>query len=384
MPVMPAQSRIRVMTQFWLAVPTEEESMRVVISTLAMIVLIGAATAGQNSSSTGSGGDSPLFASVAPIELTLKAPLKTLFDNRDDDAPQQPATIEYRDEAGNPVTRDLMVELRGHNRRLKRVCNFPPIRLDFPKKEMEGTLFEGQNRIKLVTHCQDKRDEYQQYVLLEYLIYRAYNVLTDLSFQVRLANITYEDTEGSREPITKIAFLIEDDDALAKRNGWEVLEVPAVSPLALDEAQLNLVEVFQYMVGHTDFSAFMSQAGEDKCCHNGRLIGKTTGPVYPVPYDFDFAGLINARYAVAAEQLGLRNVRQRKYRGVCHEDQVLHETLQRFNDNKTAIYGLFQSQSGLDERQVKQATDYLDDFYEIINDDGKIRREFVRECRQAA
>jgi len=358
--------------------------MRTVISAFAMSALMGTATLGQESTRpAATEGAAPLFASEEPLTLSIKAPLKSLFDDRDEDAPQQPATLEYTDASGNPVSLDLMVELRGHNRRQKRVCNFPPIRLDFDKKAMEGTLFEGQNRIKLVTHCQDRRDEFVQYVLLEYLIYRSYNALTDLSFQVRLATITYEDTEGSREPITKVGFLIEDDDAMARRNGWEVLEVPAITPTEVDGPQMNLDEIFQFMIGHTDFSAFMAAPGEDKCCHNGRLIGTMAGPVFPVPYDFDFAGLINARYAEVAEQIDIRTVRQRAYRGICRDDAELGATLQRFNDKKDEIYSLFNSQDGLDEKQVKQVTDYLDDFYEIINDQGKVRREFVRNCRQA-
>ncbi len=358
--------------------------LRPISLALLMAAIHGFALTAQDSSSSDRGASveaSPLFASSDPVTLTIRAPFKTLFDNRDDDAPQQSATLTYAGPDGNPVTVELMVELRGHNRRRKRVCNFPPIRLDFPKKEMAGTLFEGQNRVKLVTHCQDSRDQYEQYVLMEYAIYRSLNVLTDLSFRVRLANITYEDSEGERDPLTKVAFLIEDDDALAARNGWEVLEIPQIPHEYVEPEQLNLIEVFQYMIGHTDWSAFQGQPGEDKCCHNGRLIGSLQGPVYPVPYDFDFAGIIDARYAEAAEQLGLRSVRQRLYRGVCRDESQLMATLGVFMQKKDEVYRAFQEQPGLEERQMKKAVDYLDDFYETLDNDGRIRREFVRPCR---
>jgi hypothetical protein len=345
----------------------------------------GTALTAQDSSSSGQrvrAEPAPLFASTEPLNLTIRAPFKTLFDNRDDDAPEQPATLTYEGSDGNAVTTELTVELRGHNRRRKRVCNFPPIRLDFPRKEMVGTLFEGQNRLKLVTHCQSSRDQYEQYVLMEYAVYRSLNALTDLSFRVRLANITYEDSEGERDPITKVAFLIEDDDALAARNGWEVLEIPQIPHEYVEPLQLNLIEVFQYMIGHTDWSAFQGQPGEDKCCHNGRLIGSLQGPVFPVPYDFDFAGIIDARYAEVAEQLGLRSVRQRLYRGLCRDESQLMETIELFKQKKDDVYRAFQEQPGLEERQINKAVDYLDDFYETLDNEGRIRREFVKPCRR--
>ncbi len=277
---------------------------------------------------------------------------------------------------------DLKVELRGNNRRRSSVCNFPPLRLDFPRSEMDGTIFENQNRIKLVTHCQTGRERYGQYVLLEYLIYRALNVLTDLSFRVRLADFTYVDSEGKKDTISRVGFLIEDDDDMAERNGWEVLEIPMISPFEMDSRQLNLVELFQYMIGHTDWSAFMGQEGKDTCCHNGRLIGSFAGPVYAVPYDFDFAGLINARYAQVAEAIGTRTVRQRMYRGVCHQDEILQGSIEKYIEAKETIYELFEGVDGLEDRQVDQVTDYLDDFYKTITDPSRVRRNIARQCRR--
>ena len=328
--------------------------------------------------------EAPLFTSNDPISFTIRAPFETLFKDRSDDAPELPATLLYEGPDGQMVSLDLDVELRGHNRRRKRTCNFPPLRLDFPKSEMEGTLFTGQNRLKLVTQCQSGRDQYGQYVLLEYLIYRAYNVLTNVSFKVRLVNITYEDTDGKRDPITQNGFFIEDERRLAERHGWEALDVPVLSPEFYDPDQLALTEVFQYMIGHTDWSAFMPEPGSDECCHNGKVIGTLDGWVYPIPYDFDFAGLINARYAEAAEQLGTRGrVRTRVYRGICRDRDELMATLQTFNLHQQEIYTLFQEQPDLEEKQIKQALEYLDDFYETINDEKDLRNKIERRCREA-
>jgi len=114
------------------------------------------------------------------------------------------------------------------------------------------------------------------------------------------------------------------------------------------------------------------------------VIGTLDGWVYPIPYDFDFAGLINARYAEAAEQLGTRGrVRTRVYRGICRDRDELMATLQTFNLHQQEIYTLFQEQPDLEEKQIKQALEYLDDFYETINDEKDLRNKIERRCREA-
>jgi hypothetical protein len=72
------------------------------------------------------------------------------------------------------------------------ICRDPPLRLDFDEATPLGTVFDGQNKLKLVTHCRDS-DSYEQNLLEEYLAYRFYNLLTPISLGVQLAEITYLD-----------------------------------------------------------------------------------------------------------------------------------------------------------------------------------------------
>jgi hypothetical protein len=248
-------------------------------------------------------------------------------------------------------------------------------------------MFEGQDKLKLVTHCQDDKDEYQQYVLLEYLTYRTYNLLTELSFRVRLARITYVDTEESRDPATSYAFLIEDEEMMSVRNGWEFLAVPQIPPAMVDPTNLALVEVFQYFIGNTDYSAFMPEPEKHECCHNTKPIGTMAGPVFAVPYDFDLSGLVDTRYANRLyrgnlEQLGIRNVRDRLYRGMCVSQGELPDVFDLFNQKREEIYALYREQQDLDPKVLEETTKFIDKFYEVINDEGKTKREFRDRCRE--
>ena len=350
------------------------------IPLLLMALVHGTALTAQDAGSGGTGAAQALFASNDPLTLTIEAPLKVIFKEREQVSSYHPGVVILEGREGSRVRLDVQVKTRGKFRLDRRNCGFPPLRINFKKKQVEGTVFAGQDKLKLVTHCQDKRADYEQYILLEHLAYRTYNLLTDLSYQVRLARITYVDTEGVREPLTKYAFFIEDEDDMAGRVGWGVVQVPMVPPFEYEQDQLNLAEVFQFLVGNTDWAAFVSPPDKAVCCHNITVIGRPAGPVYPVPYDFDWTGLVSARYARPDPSLPIRSVRQRLYRGICRDRSQLDATLPAFQEQKEAIYALVQDQEGLEEKQVERAVKYLDEFYQIVEDPKKVKREMHDRC----
>ena len=342
----------------------------------------GTALTAQDAGSGGTDANQILFASNDPLTLTIEAPLEAIFEEREQVSSYHPGIMILENGDGSRVRLDVQVKTRGKFRLDRKNCNFPPLRINFKRKQVENTAFAGQDKLKLVTHCQDKRADYEQYILLEHLIYRTYNLFTDLSFQVRLARINYVDTEGDREPLTKYAFFIEDEDDMAGRNGWEVLQVPGVPPLQYEQDQLNLAEVFQFLVGNTDWGAFKRPSDEAACCHNVKVVGHPAGPVFPVPYDFDWTGLISARYARPDPSLPIRSVRQRLYRGICRDRSQLDATIPAFQEQKEAIYALYENQGGLEEKQLERTVKYLDEFYEIAGDSKKINREIHDRCRE--
>ena len=58
------------------------------------------------------------------------------------------------------------------------------------------------------------------------------------------------------------------------------------------------------------------------------------------------------------------------------------QTVQEFQEQKEAMYALYMEQAQLDEKVREKTIEYLDDFYEIIDDDRKLDREIVRDCRR--
>jgi len=319
-----------------------------------------------------------LFADATPLAVTITAPLTTLMEDRPDEE-YLDGTFSFSADDGVERTVELKLRTRGNYRRGKDHCDFAPIRLNFPTQQLANTVFAGQDKLKLVTHCQTSRSYYEQLVLREYLAYRFLNVMTDKSFGVRLLEITYVDTDGA-ESFTKPGFVIEDDDAVAERNGMTIVRIDGISSDELDARQQNLVHVFEYLIGNTEYSLFKAEPNMD-CCHNSNLMSATEGaPFTPLPYDFDFAGLVNAPYAQPNPRYDLRNVRQRLYKGLCKNNDLLPDTLQLYLAKKSAIYGVVNELELLSSRSRRDVSNYLDSFFDRISKPKSVRGRFIEKC----
>lgn len=323
-------------------------------------------------------GFAPLFADHSTLSVTIEAPLTTLRTERPEEE-YLDGTFSFADIDGTAHTLDLKIRSRGNFRLQEDTCDFPPIRLNFRKKQVEDTLFDGQDKLKLVTHCRNGTVYFEQLLLREYLAYRFLQVLTDKSFSVRLLQINYVDTEGAK-PITKVGFVIEDNDDVAERLGMKSIESGDISRDDLDSSQANLVSVFQFLIGNTDFSLIKVAPGRD-CCHNSELMSATgDAPFTPVPYDFDFSGMVNAPYASSNPRFKLRNIRQRLYRGACKNNDLLPATLQLFIEKKSAIYGILDETDLFKSRSQRDVRTYLDSFYDSISQPKLVDSRLIGKC----
>lgn len=320
-----------------------------------------------------------LFTSSEPISVTISAPWRDI-ERKEKYQGTYPAKIEFTDELGNATTLNMTVERRGRTRQT--VCRIPPIKLRFNKEEVKGTSFRGQKSLKMVTHCQTS-SRFEQYYILEMLTYQMYNIITDFSFRVRPLSVTYVDTEKGKEQEPKFAFLIEDDSDVAKRNSQKKLKIAKTTRNQLDSQESINFALFQYMIANLDWSA-ISGPDKDKCCHNAKLIGQDPkkDPVYPVPYDFDAAGLIDAPYATPPENLPVRNVTQRLYRGFCVHNEAMEEGRKRFLDNEQALLAVVKDEPLLNSSTRKKALKFLGKFFDTLKDDKDFQKKIIAKCRK--
>ena len=312
----------------------------------------------------------PLFADTSAIPAELVGPLHTLLDDTEE-RNRHPMTLRIGD-------RDLAVEVRVRGKSRARVCRFPPLRVYFGE-DTAGTPFEGQDSLKLVTHCfNNERGE--RNVIEEYAAYRVLNTLTEAGYRTRGLAMTYTDTEGelSKGGRQHFAFFLETRGQLAERLGAEKARLDGVKLSQLDARQAAIVFVFQYLIGNTDWSLAKSHL-DDECCHNVDLLEGETGLVV-VPYDFDLAGIVNASYAKPDPSLHLRRVTIRRYRGYCIDPAAVQDALLHVRDQREAISAAIRAIPAASDRQVKDILDYLEPFFREADDADDLLEDFAKRC----
>ena len=314
-----------------------------------------------------------LFASDTLIRFTLKTNLRALARSRSGEPRYQAAELSYMDTGSAPIRIPLRVRARGHWRRAN--CQMPPVLLNFWSDSSKKTLFARLDRGRLVVHCREDATR-EQYVLQEYQLYRIYNLLTPLSHRARLAHVTYVDSASARPPLTRYAFILEDDDDMALRNGMRQDESKGAKSGDLVARTDALVGVFEYMIGGTDWSV--------AALHNVQLLRAPNGDIHAVAYDFDWSGAVNASYAKPDYRLPIKTVRERMFRGYCAPREDFNHVFALFNDRKPAIYALYSDHIGrlMNPDVVRRTLEYFDEFYRTINHPGRAA-ELVRSCKES-
>lgn len=321
----------------------------------------------------------PLFQSAAPLEITLLAPFGDINRERDKDK-RYPGTLAYRDESGVELQFDVNLEVRGNWRLREDNCRYVQLWVDFKRSQTPGTLFANQNRLKLVVQCQQRR-QFAEYIAKEHQAYLMFAALSEFAFATRLVNIHYQDVEAPNRDRTHIGFFIEHQNRLQERVGLNEVKLNHVARQELDAEQSSLVALFMFMLGNTDYSMIAGAAG-DECCHNTKLLVDAAGRYYPIPYDFDASGFVDAEYApVPNPAYGVVTNRDRAYRGYCVPSAAQSATLQRFQSQRDVLYRILSDTSHMRTSAARRSQRYVDSFFRILDDERELDRRVISQCR---
>lgn len=323
----------------------------------------------------------PLFDADEPLSITLEGPFARIGRDRTGEPAWFPGTLRLTDAQGTERALEIRVRARGKNRRKSDVCRFPPLRLSIDDENAAATVFAEQDKLKLVTHCQPT-SAFEQYLLREYLVYRLYNQLTECSYRVRALDIVYRDTERNkrRKDTVRRGFVIEDRSAVAKRCGGKYAKVEQITRAELQPAAASNYELFQYLIGNTDWSMLRGPQGEC-CCHNGIVVRLPDASYVPVPYDFDAAGFVDTPYAAPSDKLKIDSVTTRLFRGFCRPREVLDATIALYNERRAAMFALVRGQPGLNNNTRKALDRYLKRFFDTVNHPRHRAEEIEGHCR---
>ncbi len=315
------------------------------------------------------GGPFGLFEGEERLNVSLSFDIAAFMRDKPEDE-YLDASIMIFTEGADTMAADIKVSARGNFRR--RNCDFPPLMLNFKDAETGYSDIDALKKVKLVSHCMPDED-YETYVLREYLAYKIYNIVTDYSFRVRLLNISYYDNNHDTLYAVKTGFLLEPVSMLEDRFGVDEIEDIKISNKAVEENLLLKLSVFQHLIANSDWLVTIM--------HNLKVFGNEESPedLIAVPYDFDFTGWVDAAYAVAREDLGLEDIRDRAYFGPCHSEEEYRDVLDYYMEKKDVFIDTIKEFEYLEGRNRRDLIRYIRSFYGLYRND-KIIDSYMKTC----
>jgi hypothetical protein len=298
------------------------------------------------------------FTEHAIDSITLQMDLASIYAK---DTGVIAAELSWVEASGERVVIGAEVTTRGVSRLEQ--CDFPPIRI---KVKPDKSAKIGKRAYKLVTHCLEDSDG--RLTLREFLAYQLYGTLTDACFRARLLRITYIDTGGAA-PLSNWAILIESKKEALKR--LDAVDYETEGPIKeISASHYNTFCAFQYMIGNTDFNM------DNR--HNVRMMApKKGGLPWPVPYDFDRSGLVNAPYAVPYPTLPIKTVRERYFQWRGKDRRMLEPTFAEFREHREEMIRLCREFEHLPMEDREDMIAYLEEFFarmELLADnEAKLR-----------
>lgn len=310
----------------------------------------------------------PLFQSEEVLEITLTADWGAVQEDRGSSPKYHRATLSIIDESGAESKAELKVKARGNFRKDPFLCGFPPLRINFDKDDDLPTPFEGQNKLKMVTHCAD-----DEYILREYHIYKMYQIFSEYSFLVRLAKINYVDSEGEIPTATHYSFFIEAEKDMATRlGGIPIDEDILVEAEDVTEEDLLRVHMFQYMIANMDF--VVSDRQNVKIITNPEMGGR---PLV-VPYDFDWSGLVDASYTFQTDKSAYEA--RQKYKKLCQPASSYEEMIQTFLSKQDEVWALYEDNPYLNDESIQYTLKNLKGFFKSLRKSKTLEEVFLKDC----
>ncbi len=309
------------------------------------------------------------FQSDEIIHITVRADFQALRADRDKSSNDyHPAFVDLVDD-GDSLQIPVKIKTRGNFRLKTENCDFPPLRFNFKTRDVINTVFEGQDKLKLVTHCRDTSEIMQQTMLREYLVYKLYNHISETSLRVRLVKVKYLDINYGEE-LNKYAFFIESTEQAAERLGMEEIEMANLTQQQLVEENILKVALFNYMIGNTDWSI--------PKLHNVILMsdGRHTPPV-AIPYDFDMSEFVDASYMHL--YMG-QELLENRYKGKKVAIENLEHVIKHYQEKKKDLISTVLNLEQLDLACKQECLKLIDSFYQVLSNRQAYRKAFIAEA----
>ncbi len=301
-----------------------------------------------------------IFDSDSVLNVIIFADYDSLLIDRNGEPVRRPAKVRYLDAGGKQRTISASISVRGRFRKRPENCSFPSLRLYFKSDSVRNSLFDGMKSIKMVVQCRPEDDQFEQYVIGEYLIYKWYQRISKYAFNVRLIRCTFSNLGVSLPSFVRYAFLLETKGSFEKRLQGKFINIDEMNLSELDQEEYKKLCFFQYMIMNNDWAASI--------LHNTEIFkpDSTQKPV-PVPFDFDFAGILGIPYRIPSATNDTILKPNRDFKGTYSSRKEVIQTIKFFNKNRRFFYTTLSENPYLTRETKERMAASLDEFYFTIN-----------------
>jgi len=298
----------------------------------------------------------PVFDSIQTLfqqlqgyqKILIKTNLDSLIAHKKEPK-EQPATIIATGKEVDTLTFSVQLEQRGVYRRLR--CEYPPVRINFSKKELE---------------CKQEVVDTTS-LMREFWVYKLFNQVTEKSFEVHQLELTYVHDQDSSRMVKNHVFIIENVNELAHRIGGFVYKNFGKEAKDLELSSYQNVLLFNYMIGNTDWHLQRAK--------NVKLVQDLDGKLSPVPYDFDFSGLVRPLY------IDFTKVKEeRRYHGVDLTKVEWEEVKNHFLSKKETLLKVIKDFDHLSPQAKGDMRRYIKTFYKELPDMDLSDLNFSKEA----
>jgi len=113
------------------------------------------------------------------------------------------------------------------------------------------------------------------------------------------------------------------------------------------------------MIGNVDWLV--------ETCKNAEVIQLKDSTLIPIPYDFDYTGMVNPAYAVPIRQFKQQSVTDRYFLGHQKNIKELLPIFELFKQKKATFINIINSFEYLPQRDRKAMVKYLQSFYRTLD-----------------
>ena len=303
------------------------------------------------------------------LTIILDTDIEELIKNKEEEKYQKSKLTAIHD---NEFNRSWDVRIRARGNMRKKVCHLPPLKIDFPKKTLNYLGFTNHDKLKIVLPC-NSGDEYQQGLYKEYVVYQLYKAIDSFGFNTRLVNFILADKAKKRYNLT--GFIIEDDKDYSLRTNAILVKDGIVNDQAFERESYIKMQFFQYMIINNDYAIYNK--------HNLEIIFPE-GAKKPraIPYDFDYAGIVDQDYAVPPSIIPIDNVRQPFFRGKDITTEEIVTTSLFFLEREKEMLSIVDNADYLNKDNKKLIARDLKRFFKLLKNLDRTKKAFIKEKKK--